>query len=117
MFRANQHSNHCTPYGKERVSLQRTAETACRGMGFMTGFFQDEVPTAEVLPPWLSGLRCAGTEAEVTACRTSIFGDTSTCGAIQRLFCLSTRALFPLLPNEHAASRPFQFLDAFKAVD
>lgn len=81
------------------VSLQNTAEVACRDIGFVTGFLQDEVPTAEVLPPWLSGISCAGQEAEVGACRRSVFGDTSSCGSIQRLFCFSTRALLPLMPG------------------
>ena len=102
LFILNWHSNHGKIHGKERVSLQSTAGTACRDMGFETGVLRDEVPTAEVLPPWLSGIRCAGPEAEVGACRRSVFGDTSSCGAIQRLSCVSTRALFPL-PKDCAA--------------
>jgi len=97
--------------------LQSAAEIACRDMGFVTGSLQDEVPTAKVLPPWLSGIRCAGPEAEVGACRRSIFGDTASCGATQRLFCLSTRVLLPPLPNEQASSRPVQCFDAFKILE
>ena len=93
-------------HGNERVSLQSAAEIACRDMGFVTGSLQDEVPTAKVLPPWLSGIRCAGPEAEIGACRRSIFGDTASCGATQRLFCLSTRALLPPLLNQQVDSRP-----------
>lgn len=83
--------------------MQSTAETACRGMGFMSGFFGDEAVAAEVLPPWLSGIRCVGTEAEVSDCPTSVFGDTFSCGATQRLFCLSSRVI---LLNEAALTWP-----------
>ena len=112
LFGVNGHSNLCKMHGKESVSLQSTAKIACRDMGFVTGFLHDEVPTAEVLPPWLSGIRCDGPEDELGACRLSIFGDTSSCGAIQRLFCLSNRVLLPLLPFEQVASRLFQCFDA-----
>ena len=77
------------------MPFQTTAEIACQDIGFVTGSLEDESPSAEVLPPWLSGIRCTGLEAEVGACRRSIFGDTSSCDAIQRLFCLSTRACIP----------------------
>eukprot|EP00892_Ulva_mutabilis_P007289 jgi/Ulvmu1/4932/UM204_0003.1 len=60
-------------------------------MGFATGFFESADQSAALLPPWLSGIRCAGPEAEVGACRRSGFGETSTYGATQRLFCLSSR--------------------------
>eukprot|EP00892_Ulva_mutabilis_P007291 jgi/Ulvmu1/4934/UM204_0006.1 len=71
--------------------LESTAEIACRDMGFVTGFFEAADQSPALLPPWLSGIRCAGPEASVGACRRSGFGDTSTCGAVQRLFCLSSR--------------------------
>ena len=81
-------------------------------MGFVTGFFGDEVLNDEVLPPWLSGIRCAGPEPEVGACRRSTFGDTSSCGTTQRLFCLSSRAVLrsdaaltsPILPMPASSS-------------
>lgn len=59
-------------------------------MGFTTGFFQNADSSPTITPPWLSGIRCAGPEASVGACRRSDFGETSTCGPIQRLFCLSS---------------------------
>lgn len=67
----------------------------------MTGFFQHEASTASIAPPWLSGIRCTGSEADVGACRRSSFGDTRSCMATQRLFCLSSRVL---LPHMHAQS-------------
>ena len=74
-------------------------------MGFVTGFFQDELLSGEVLPPWLSGIRCAGPEPEVGACRRSIFGDTSFCGPTQRLFCFSSRVVL-----RHEAALPLPVL-------
>ena len=69
-----------------RRALQSTAEIACRDMGFVGGFLQPVDPSAPVLPPWLSGIRCAGPEANVAACPRSGFGETVTCGPEQRLF-------------------------------
>ena len=60
-------------------------------MGFETGFFRDEMLTGEVLPPWLSGIRCEDADTELSSCQRSGFGDTSSCGTAQRLFCLSSR--------------------------
>ena len=58
-------------------------------MGFTTGFLRSTNPSPSVPPPWLSGIRCAGPEDSLGACRRSDFGEVSTCGAIQRLFCYS----------------------------
>ena len=71
--------------------MQATAQVACRDMGFETGFFRDEVLADEVVPPWLSGIRCAEAERELSSCPRSVFGDTSSCGSTQRLFCLTSR--------------------------
>ena len=60
-------------------------------MGFVTGYFLDDRSTGASLPPWLSGVRCSVQEADIGACRRSTFGDTSSCGATQRMFCLPSR--------------------------
>eukprot|EP00892_Ulva_mutabilis_P004525 jgi/Ulvmu1/2444/UM135_0004.1 len=60
-------------------------------MGFISGFFQNADPAATMLPPWLSGITCAGPEADLSMCRRSSFGETSTCGFFQLLFCISNR--------------------------
>lgn len=60
-------------------------------LGFASGFFVDESPSFELRPPWLSGIRCSGAEADVVACRRSALGDTASCGTTQRLFSFSSR--------------------------
>ena len=73
------------------VSVQNTATIACRDMGFVTGTFRDADVSTPLRPPWLSGIRCAGPEANLTACPRSMFGNTTSCGAVQRLFCITNR--------------------------
>lgn len=67
--------------------MQTTAPVACREMGFASGFFKSADATEAVLPPWLSSIRCNGSEQELSGCDRSTFGDTSTCEATLRLFC------------------------------
>eukprot|EP00892_Ulva_mutabilis_P011614 jgi/Ulvmu1/8825/UM049_0005.1 len=56
-----------------------TADVACRGMGFISGFFDDAVPSPSLLPPWLSGLQCSNGDSEAGQCERSAFGDTLSC--------------------------------------
>lgn len=81
------------------VYVQITPKTACRDMGFVSGFFMDvnvflkdvDASVPLLLPPWLSGIRCAGTEDSLGDCTRSGFGETASCGGfIQRLFCFSS---------------------------
>lgn len=81
-----------------KSTVQSTAEIACRDMGFISGVLEDADMSAPLRPPWLSGIRCAGPEAEVTACPRSPFGDTAACRSVQRLFCISSRMLPIYLP-------------------
>lgn len=78
--------------------VQSTAQIACRNMGFGTGVLQDTAMSATLLPPWLSGIRCAGPEADITACPRSSFGDTASCRDVQRLFCI-TNGMLPSITS------------------
>ena len=97
-------------------SIQSTAKTACQEMGFGSGFFGDEVLGVELLPPWLSGIRCAGPEPGVGACRRSSFGNTSPCGTTLRLFCFSSRVALPHESSAAASVLPIFVLSAHGRV-
>ena len=71
--------------------MQITAEIACRSLGFVTGILQNAKMAAPLRPSWLSDVHCAGPEEEIAACARSVYGDTASCGDIQRLFCITDR--------------------------
>lgn len=71
--------------------LQGTPEVACQQLGYETGEFRmvDDFNVTTISPPWLSALQCNGSEAAVSGCNRSDFGDTWTCGIAQQLSCFS----------------------------
>ena len=79
-------------------------------MGFTAGVLLDAERAASVLPPWLSGIRCSGTEAAVGACQRSEYGEASTCGEIQRLHCSSGKNLILTCPTYSYVRMPGEFM-------
>lgn len=86
------HNTSLLLHAKKSTRAQSTPEIACRNMGFESGFFDEAAKTEALLPPWLSGIQCSGAEEDLAACSRANFGNVSSCGAIQRLFCLTDRA-------------------------
>lgn len=81
------------------LRVQDTADRACQDFGFTRGFFQDDTYGSPVLPSWLSGIRCTGTEAGLADCPRSDYAATSFCVALPRLFCISGSAF--LVRRQH----------------
>ena len=72
--------------------MQTAAVVACRqlGFGFLDGAFRgiESVPAnVTLLPSWLGRLPCTRLVATVEDCGEFEFGDTGTCGLMQRLVC------------------------------
>lgn len=88
--------------------MQESADVACRQLGYEAGIFHNLLlipPAAPVSPPWLTALRCDGSEAAVLDCERPPFADTVECGLPQQLFCTSpgTRTFPPPFPPPRAA--------------
>ena len=65
----------------------------CQQLGFAAGELQDTSTdefNTTLLPPWLSELQCNGSEAAVSECPRSEFGDTGICGPAVQLTCFSS---------------------------
>ena len=76
---------------------------ACQQLGFVAGVLVEEEDLGAVefqtnlLPPWLSDWQCSGSEAAVSECARSEFGETGRCGDAQPLIvtCVSNSAHLP----------------------